>query len=130
TSFFEGPRYGARAHDARARTAPKMGYAPEDLAAAAHEVSADVVKPRTQPGSSGLPSLVLPVLRQHGGAHLNVIQQWLLPVVAPPPVEVLECLRALRQSVAGREEEKECEQHRNVHRYRADRVTPQGKANL
>src|ERR1700719_3974199 len=123
--FFEGPRYGARAHGPGARTASKMRYSPEDLAAAPHEMSADVMKPRTQSAGSWLAALASPVLGQQGGVHLNVIQERRLAALAPPPVEVLECLRTLREPRAGREQQEEREQHRNVHRDRADSVPPQ-----
>src|SRR6266481_9137301 len=120
----EGPRDGARAHGPGARTASKMRYSPEDLAAAPHEMSADVMKPRTQSAGSWLAALAVPVLGHHGGTDLDVIQQRRLAALAPPPVELLECLRTLRQSAAGREQEKERDQHRNVHRNRADGVPP------
>jgi hypothetical protein len=62
--------------------------------------------------------------------HLNVLQERRLAALAPPPVEALECLRTLREPGAGREQQKEREQHRNVHRDRADGVPPQRNAQL
>src|SRR4029077_13193531 len=93
-------------------------------------MSADVMKPRTESAGSWLAALAIPVLGAPGGGHLDVLQERRLAALAPPPVEVLECLRTLREPGAGREQQKEREQHRNVHRDRADSVPPQRKAQL
>src|ERR1700733_5663298 len=121
----ESPSDGAGKHGARERPATKMWHAPEDLAAAANEVPADVMKPWTHPAGERLASLVITVLRKHRGRNLDVLKQRRFSATHAPPIEMLACPRPLRQSVARREQEEECEQHGDVQRNRADGVPPQ-----
>ena len=107
-----------------------MWHAPEDLAAAANEVPADVMKPRTHPAGERLASQVITVLREHWRRNLDVFKQRRFSATQAPPIEMLERPRPLRQSAARREQEEECEQHGNVQRNRADGVPPQREAQL
>src|SRR5579864_1893683 len=107
-----------------------MRQAPEDLAAAAHQVPSDVVEPGARAGAQ--PSLCRSseVLRQERRMHRDVIEQRRLSALQAAPVELRPGLSALRQAVASREQQKEGEQHRNIDRDRADRMPPQGVAPL
>lgn len=104
-----------------------MRHSPEQLAAPAHQVAAHVMQPRTLADTGrliGRPAQA----REHGGAHLDVIEQGPLARLEARPIQSIETLRPLRQPRARSEQQQETQNHRYVDGHGSQRMTPERRA--
>ena len=82
--------------DSETGAASQVRHAPEDVATAPRQVSANMMEARTPPRDLRLSWGNLRVVCEHRGTHLDVLEERRLAARQATPVEVLESSRLLR----------------------------------
>ena len=124
----DGPSHRSSPNAAQARAAAQMRNSPEELTAAADQMSSHVVQPRTLPNTRGLVGTPACVTGQDRRAHVDMLEQGGLAGLEPRSIEALEGLRPLRQTGSCPEQKKKAEYHRDVERDRAEGMPPNGRS--
>ena len=123
----DGPSYRSSPNAAQARAAAQMRNSPEELTAAADQMSAHVVQPRTLSNARSLVVTPACVAGQDRGAHVDMIQQRGFTALEPRSIETLESLRPLRQTRSCPEQQEKAEDDGDVDHHRAEGVPPNGR---